>query len=310
VANAYVTRRQCEALAVQSEIDLASRIETHRLIGNKIRSGFAAPADQLRTEASVAEAASQLHNQKGACARLVNQLAALTGVAPAEIEARLGQRPAVIPTPGGAPVPAVPAAAVSQRPDVAAVERTLAAASADIGVAMANRLPRLSISGVIGVNSLRLGGATTPYDTWSLGPSLSLPLFDAGVGAARVASSLARYDEVLASYRQILRRAVQEVEDALVRVDVAVRREESAEIAEARYRQFFAAKETQFRLGATSLLDLESARQVTVASSQALAAARLERAQAWIALYQALGGGWQEAGLLAAGMPTPVFTER
>ncbi|MEO5670511.1 MAG: RND transporter, partial [Ramlibacter sp.] len=64
--------------------------------------------------------------------------------------------------------------------------------------------------------------------------------------------------------------------------------------AESRYQQYFEAKQVQFRVGATSLLDLEDARRITVGSRQALAAVRLERAQSWIALYKSLGGGWQE----------------
>lgn len=296
VANTYVARRQCEALLVQSDIDLASRMETHKLTRNKVSSGFSAPSDALRTEASVAEGSSAQRNQQGQCARLLNQLTALTGVAQSALQARLGQGSAIIPLPAAAMTDGIPAAVLSQRPDVASAERTLAAASADMGVAQANRLPALSLAGSIGVNNLRAAGASTRYNTWSFGPSLSLPLLDGGSGAAQVRSSQARYEEVLAAYRQKIRQAVQEVEDALVRVDIAVQRERSAEVAEAQYQKYFDAKQTQFRLGATSLLDLEDARRVTVASRQSLAAVRLERAQSWIALYKAVGGGWQASG--------------
>jgi multidrug efflux system outer membrane protein len=296
VANAYVARRQCEALMVQNEIDLASRIETHRLTGNKVASGFSAPADALRTEASVAESTSLQQNQKGLCARNINQLAALTGIPPADLEARLKPGHAVIPLPAAVSVPAIPAAVISQRPDVASIERALAAASADIGVAVANRLPQLGLAGTIGINRLRIGNAVTRYDTWSFYPSLSLPIFDGGSGAAQVTSSRARYDELLAAYKARIRQAVQEVEDALVRIDIAAQREQATELAEARYQQYFDAKKVQFRLGATSLLDLEDARRITVGSKQSLAAVRLERAQSWIALYKSVGGGWQAAG--------------
>ncbi|MES2942447.1 MAG: efflux transporter outer membrane subunit [Pseudomonadota bacterium] len=305
VANTYVARRQCEALLVQSDIDLASRMETHKLTSNKVRSGFSAPSDALRTEASVAEGSSAQRNQQGQCARLLNQLAALTGVPHAALQTRLSQANAAIPLPAAAIVEGIPAAVLSQRPDVASAERLLAAASADIGVAAANRLPSLSLAGSIGVNHLRAAGATTRYNTWSFGPSLSLPIFDGGSGAALVRSSQARYDEVLAAYRQKIRQAVQEVEDALVRVDIAVQRERSAEVAEAQYQKYFDAKQAQFRLGATSLLDLEDARRVTVASRQSLAAVRLERAQSWIALYKAVGGGWQPRPSASASSNSP-----
>ncbi|CAN5314133.1 efflux transporter outer membrane subunit [soil metagenome] len=300
VADAYVMRRQCEALLAQNEIDLSSRVETHRLISNKVQFGFTAPADALRTEASVAEGTSLLLNQKGLCARLLNQLAALTGIAQVELLARLKPNNAIIPVPAAASVGTVPAAVLSQRPDVTSAERALAAANADIGVAIANRLPRIALAGSIGINRLRLDSGTTRFNTWSFGPSLSLPIFDGGSGRALEAASRARYDEALAAYRQRVQTAVQEVEDALVRVDIALQRERSAEIAESRYQKYFDAKQVQFRVGASSLLDLEDARRITVAGKQALAAVRLERAQSWIALYKAAGGGWQEASNAAA----------
>ena len=294
VTSTYVGRRQCEALVLQNEADLASRLETDRLIRHKISYGFSAPIDALRTEASVAESKSSLHNQKGLCARYVNQLAALTGLSPKTLEANLDKGKAIIPVPTSTSMPIIPAAILSQRPDVASVERKLASASADIGVAQANRMPKLQLAGVIGINRLRAGGSVTRYDTWSFYPSLSLPIFDGGSGAAEVSSARARYDEVLAAYRQKIREAVQEVEDALVRVDVALQREQVTELAETRYQQYFKAKTVEFGRGATSLLDLEDARRITVNSKQSLAAVRLERAQSWIALYKSVGGGWQD----------------
>ena len=294
VANAYVGRRQCEALLLQYEADLASRLETDRLIRNKINSGFSAPANALRTEASVAESRSSLHNQKGLCARYANQLVALTGLVPNDLEASLEKGKAIIPIPIAMSVPAIPAAVLSQRPDVASMERMLASASANIGVAQANRMPQLQLAGMIGINRLRVGNNVMNYDTWSFYPSLSLPVFDGGSGAAQVSLARARSNEALAAYRQKIRQAVQEVEDALVRVDIAVQREQATELAETRYQQYFEAKTIEFRRGATSLLDLEDARRITVNSKQSLAAVRLERAQSWIALYKSVGGGWQD----------------
>lgn len=304
VAMTYVGRRQCEALVVQNEVDLASRLETDHLTRNKIASGFSAPTDALRTEASVAESRSSLHNQNGLCARYLYQLAALTGLAPRTLEAHLTQGSAVIPVPVTTLTPTIPAVLLSQRPDVASLERRLAAASADIGVAQANRMPQLGLAGVIGINQLRLGRQVLRYDTWSFSPSFSLPVLDGGAGAAQVASARARYDESFAAYRQKIRQAVQEVEDALVRVDVAVQREQSTALAQARYQQYFEAKSVEFRRGATSLLDLEDARRITVGSNRSLAVVRLERAQSWIALYKSVGGGWQIPGVdLAVSLP-------
>lgn len=293
VADAYVARRQCEALLLLNEIDLSSRLATQNLTAKKIVAGFSAAADALRSEALVAEGRSLLRNQKGLCARYINQLVALTGIEPAALEMRLQPGMAIIPAPATTSIAPIPAAVLSQRPDIASLERKLAAASADIGVAEANRLPQLGLAGLIGINSLRIADSVIRFDTWSFYPSLSLPVFDGGRSAAQVSSARARYDEMLAMYRQTLRLAVKEVEDALVRVDTVIQREKAAELAALRYQQYFDMKTVQYRVGATNLLDLEDARRIAVASKQSLAAVHLERAQSWIALFKSVGGGWQ-----------------
>jgi NodT family efflux transporter outer membrane factor (OMF) lipoprotein len=294
VALAYSQRRQCEVLEEQDEVDLKSRIETHRLTSDKVNAGFSAPADALRTEASVAEGTATLQDVRGQCAQLVNQLVALTGTPYVDVEALLATGRSAIPQPPPAPIAEIPADALRQRPDVIASERALAAASADIGVAVANRYPSIQLLGSIGRSRLRIGDRSGSTDTWSIGPSLSLPIFDAGLGAAQVTAARARYDQALAAYRQKVRDAVQDVEDSLVRTDVALDRERNAALADARYQAYFAAKDAQYRHGAASLLDLEDARRLTVLSRLSLASAQLERARSWISLYRSVGGGWQD----------------
>ena len=123
---------------------------------------------------------------------------------------------------------------------------------------------------------------------------MSLPIFDGGTGAARVETARARYDQALASYRGKVRQAVQEVEDALVRLDASDRRVDAATMADAQYAKVLEASNARYRLGAGSLLQLEDVRRTALQASQSLAAVKLERAQAWVALYKAVGGGWRD----------------
>ncbi len=132
---------------------------------------------------------------------------------------------------------------------------------------------------------------------------MSLPVFDGGSGAARVETARARYDQALASYRAKVRQAVQEVEDALVRLDAAGRRLDAATVADAQYTKVLEAASARYRLGAGSLLQLEDVRRTTLSASQALAAVQLERAQAWVALYKAVGGGWHDDAVAAHAAP-------
>jgi NodT family efflux transporter outer membrane factor (OMF) lipoprotein len=289
VANAYINLRQCEVLVNVYETELGSNLETDRLTNLKLKAGFVPPSDQMQTEAAIAESETKLETQKSNCAQYVNQLVALTSLPYADVEKQLTANVAQIPVSPADGVPAIPAVTISQRPDVAATERSLNAASANIGVAIAKRLPSISLTGAIGVTSI----SSQSYNTWSFGPSLSLPIFDGGSRAANVEAARAKYDQALATYRSQVLTAVQEVENALVRVDSITRREVSAEKAEERYSRYFASIQQKYQLGAASLLELEQVRRTLLSSREQLAAAKLERSAAWVALYKAAGGGWQ-----------------
>ncbi|WP_439893468.1 efflux transporter outer membrane subunit (plasmid) [Ralstonia sp. 25C] len=294
VANTYLQQRQCEALVNIDATTLASRQETLQLTERKFRAGFIAPADYAQAQATVADAANVLEGQRAQCAQGIDRLVTLTGLNHDTLNGLLAKANAQIPAPPDAGVPDVPAQVLSQRPDVASAERVVAGASADIGVALASRLPSLTLAGSIGINSYRLGGQSLTSKSWSFGPAVSLPIFDGGAGAARVETARARYDQALAGYRTKVRQAVQEVEDALVRLDAADRRVDAASTADAQYAKVLDAASARYRLGAGSLLQLEDVRRTALQASQSLAAVRLERAQAWVALYKAAGGGWRD----------------
>lgn len=294
VANAYTLAREYQNLLTLYTAEYSSRQATEQLTALKIREGLVASSDALATEASTATSASTLEYQRGLYAQQINLLVSLTGLGYAEIETVLGT-PSDIPQLRQPTTLTLPASTVSQRPDVRAAERQLAAASADIGVAIADRLPSLTLAGSIGINATRAANTTTTQRTWSFGPSLSIPLFTGGQAAAKVESARASYDQALASYRSAVLTAVKEIEDALVRVDTIDRRVTHAEKAAANYRAYFTAVEESYRVGRSSLLQLEDARRQSLTSQESLLGVHLEQAQSWIALYKAAGGGWENS---------------
>jgi outer membrane protein TolC len=195
----------------------------------------------------------------------------------------------------------VPAELLTQRPDVFQAERAVAAASADVGSTLADRFPRLSLTGQVNAGFVHAAGTTTDVQTWSVGPlALSVPLFDAGRRAANVDAAQARYDEAVALYTARVRQAVREVEEALVRLESARDRSENARIAVEGYSASFAATQARYQSGLASLIELEDQRRVTLVAETSLVALQQERIAAWIALYRALGGGWQRPGAVAA----------
>ncbi|MCW7541054.1 efflux transporter outer membrane subunit [Aquabacterium sp. A7-Y] len=301
VANVYVALRACEAGVAVLEQDAQSLREAARLTRQKVEAGFEAPANGSLAQASAAESASRLAAQQADCEVLVKQLVALTVLPEPALRERLAAGRGRLPTPAQFEVEAVPARVLRQRPDLAAAESELAAAASEVGAAQADRYPRLSLSGSIGRAGVRVGGETVDGRTWSIGPSLVLPLFDAGRRGAAVDAARGRYDEAVAAWQERALSAVREVEEALVRLDAAQRREADAAQAAQGYAEFLRAAQTQYRVGTGSLLDLEQARRQALAADAALIQVKRERVAAWLALYKAVGGGWQRAEAEQAG---------
>jgi NodT family efflux transporter outer membrane factor (OMF) lipoprotein len=293
-AASYVTLRTCEQQLAVAERDAASRAETSRLTQLSADAGFTPPATAALARASAAEASARRSQQQAQCEVELKTLVALTDIAEPALRGRLRAGWSM---PQGTPlfaVTAVPAQVLAQRPDLFQAEREVVAASADVGAARADRLPRISLSGSIAAGTVRTAGTWTDGQIWQLGPlSVSLPLFDAGRRAANVDAARARYDESVAQYRARIRQAVREVEQALVNLDSARRRDDDARAAAEGYRASFAATEARHRAGLASLFELEDARRSLLGAETALVSLQRERAAAWVALYRASGGGWQ-----------------
>lgn len=296
VTDAYLSYRACQSYVALSELDVASREATEKLTAASVREGFTAPYQAIRSKASVAEAKTQLAATRAYCERQENLLTRLTGIPRPTLMQALADKPTGI---DRLPVPkhfsiAIPSQALMQRPDIRSAERSLAAASADIGLAEADRYPRLSLNGILGytvAGASESGGLS--FGTWSFGPSLSLPIFDAGRRVAVVEMAKSRYEEALADFKAKARNAIQEVEDALTRYAAAHERAENARLSASQYQRFFDTVEVRYREGASNLLELEDARRAMLNAQQTLLGVQQERLQAWVALNRATGGAAQ-----------------
>lgn len=293
VANTYVALRTCEAVLDIYTEDATSLQQTSALTQQKAKAGFDATANAALADASAAEASNRVVSQRADCDVTLKSLVALTLRPEPLLRQALDAYRARLPQPAAFAVNEVPAATLAQRPDLAAAQRDIAAAVADVGSAEANRWPRLSLTGSIGRVQLRSGGGSVESNTWSIGPSLVAPLFDAGARKAQADVARARYDEAQALWQTRALAAVREVEESLVRLTAAEQREADAQRAANGYATFFKAANTQWRVGAGSLLDLEQARRSALNAKASLVQVQHERVAAWLALYKAVGGGWQ-----------------
>ncbi|MBA5607947.1 efflux transporter outer membrane subunit [Duganella sp. FT3S] len=291
VANQYYALRACEQQLDVARQDAASRADTARLTELAARAGFQPPATAALARASAADGNNRAVAQRAVCDVGVKALVALTAMPETELRARLAKATPVAPP--VIAIDALPAQVLRQRPDVYSAERAVAAASADVGNARAQRYPRLTLTGAVGAANFSTGGHSTQLDTWSIGPlALTLPLVDNGRRSANVDAASARYDAAVVSYRASVRQAVREVEEALVNLRSTGEREGDANTALQGYRVSFTAMEDRYKNGMASLLELEDARRTRLAAENTVISLRRERSAALVALYRAAGGGW------------------
>jgi NodT family efflux transporter outer membrane factor (OMF) lipoprotein len=292
-ANAYAGWRNCRKLLAVVQSDATSRGETARLSDLSVRAGFTAPAVAALARASAAGGHGRITQQASQCDSNLKALVALTAMAEPALRQRLEATPESSRELAMPAVSSVPAQVLAQRPDLYAAERELAAASADLGAAQAQRYPRLMLNGSVGALNYSSQGTTTDLSTWSIGPvTLSLPILDGGRRVANVQAALARYTEAAALYRAKARQAVREVEDALLQLASTAAQQEDAAVAAQGYGESFNATQARYQAGAASLPELEDARRTALAAQTTLLQLELQRSQAWVALYRALGGGW------------------
>ncbi|MEO5796845.1 MAG: efflux transporter outer membrane subunit [Rhodoferax sp.] len=288
VATDYVTYRACQMTLQTVQQNALSSQATANITQRSLQAGMTARADAALADASAASASASAIAQQAECDVTVKALVALTGLAEPALRQQLATPTPRLPTPSGFQVSSLPVDLLSQRPDLVSAERALAAASAQIGVAEADRYPRLSLAGSLS-SSRTAGVDTTP---WSFGPSLSLPLLNGGAKRAAVDSARAAYDLALATYQQAVRTAVQEVEQNLVQQDSAERRTADVRRSADGYRRYATAVEANWRAGGDSLLNLELARRNAIAAEQTLITVQRDQLLYGIALYKAVGGGW------------------
>jgi NodT family efflux transporter outer membrane factor (OMF) lipoprotein len=298
VANAYLNYRHCDMQVRLAESDARSRGETARLVELLGNAGLQAPADVALALGSAADARSALSRQRSQCELSVKGLVALSAMDEPALRILLGKedRAARLPQPARFEIGALPAQALAQRPDVAAAELDVAAASARIGVQEAQRYPSLSLSGNVAPTRISIGDAPAlNVRTWSIGPSMTLPLFNGGRVAANVEVARAQYAAAEIVYRARVRQAVREVEEALVRLSTADERFNDVQTTGAGFRAALQAVQERQRNGLSGLIELEEVRRSALSAELAQLALEQERVSAWIALYRASGGGWEGA---------------
>ena len=203
------------------------------------------------------------------------------------------------------PVPfGVPSDLFERRPDIAAAERRVAEANAQIGVARAAYFPALTLSGSVGYRSQSLGDLiSAPNFAWSIGATLAETLFDAGKRKGVTEQAWARYEGTVANYRQTVLTAFQEVEDNLSTLRLLAQELEQQEAAVNSSRRYLTLANDRYKLGIDSFLNVIIAQTSLLNNQRTAVNLRLQQIAATVQLIKALGGGW-ETSALSKGLAT------
>jgi NodT family efflux transporter outer membrane factor (OMF) lipoprotein len=253
--------------------------------------GQIAEADVVAQQAALAQVEQTLPPLQKQLAQQRDLLAALTGGLPSD---RLSEKfvLAALHLPRDLPV-TLPSKLVEQRPDIRAAEANLQAASAAVGVAIANRLPNVTLSGVIGSTALQPDQLFTPgFGFWDATGSVTQPLFHGGTLFHRELAAKAMLKQAAAQYRSVVNVAFQNVADALHAVQSDAVALQKAVASEAAAGKSLDIMRHRLQLGDINYLALLNAQQTYQQALLSLAQARAGRYADTVALFQALGGGW------------------
>ena len=284
---------------IDSEIDLLEKTQASyedfvTLTRNRYAAGVASPLDVDQAESQLYGAESTLVDLGVQRAQYEHAIAVLIGKASADVaipRSVLKAEPLTLPA-------GLPSELLERRPDIAAAERTVAAANEQIGIALSAFYPALTLTGVGGVESLSIQKwFSLPSRFWSVGPALAETLFDKGRRRAVVAQQRAAYDASVANYRQTVLTALQQVEDNLAALRILAVEVDKVQATVKAADSALTVSAIQYKAGTTNYLTVITA-QVTLLNAQITAVnLQTRRLVASVQLIQAIGGGWNASEL-------------
>ena len=309
VARNYVLARLYQAQLANARASLALQDDNLEIAGFRVQAGLVSSLDQEQARQQRAQTAATIPSLEQQYNAAVSRIGVLTAQAPGALKPRLA---VARPIPAGAAPSGIgiPADVLRQRPDVRAAERSLAAATAQIGVAKAALYPNLAITGNI---NTRAAGVGTLLDTVTGGlfAGITQAIFNGGRLNSQVRGQEAAADAALAAYKSTVLTALEDVENAAVALDTARRREEQLTIAYEAANNAAILSRSQYRTGLTDFTTLSQQEATLLSTRNSAAQAQADAATALVQLFGALGGGWDaasvpEAPARAASAPTLV----
>jgi NodT family efflux transporter outer membrane factor (OMF) lipoprotein len=296
----YFSMRISEQRMRVYQASVAAYTRSVEIVQNQLDAGIVSRVDLAQAQTQLEQTRAQLVAENITRATFEHAVAVLAGKAPSELSVEPGPVPPEIPT----IEPGIPSTLLERRPDIASAERQMAAANAQIGVAVAAYYPNISLASTVTLVGSSLNALLTLSNAvWSVGPQIAATLIDGGALKAQVEGARARYDSQVALYRQTILLAFQQVEDALVQQRVLEQQERVQRAAVAAARDAERLSLNQYRLGTVPYTTVVQTQTAALSAEQTLLTIRLNRLTASANLVLALGGGWRDSDLPA---PYPI----
>lgn len=295
VGQAYFRLRELDEQIDIAKQNLALRRDTLDIIRTRASVGLASELDVSRSEVLAAETAGQIPDLRRLRAVELHRLEILVGSTPGTLVVSSKLLRTVVVQPE-IPV-GLPSQLLERRPDILQAETTLVAANARIGQARAYFFPALSITGQGGLQSVEFSNwFSSNSSNYSIGPSITLPIFLGGTNVARLDAAESRYEQMLESYQQTILQAFREVADLLVslreRTEQLKRQHEQVQAA----RTAVELADVRYRKGLVNYLDVLDAQRTVLAAETQIVQTERARLADMVNLFKALGGGWSRPG--------------
>ncbi len=286
--DAAIQLLQKTAAGYQSELGLTE---------NRYRQGVASGIDVSQAKTQLESTLAQVADLEITRAQLDHALAVLSGRAPQEFTVAAGDLGAALPE-----IPAgLPSELLERRPDIAAAERRVAAANAQIGVAVAGFFPTLNLTGLAGYESSALAGLfTLPNRIWSLGASLADTIFGAGKHRAAYEQARAAYDGSVAQYRETVLEAMEQVEDNLAALRLLGEEARHQAVAVTEAERTVTLAKNRYLNGISSYFEVVTAQNTALSNERVAVGLLARQLTASVNLIKALGGGWRSSDQAAS----------
>jgi NodT family efflux transporter outer membrane factor (OMF) lipoprotein len=292
VARNYIELRANQRQLAITKQNLLAQQDTLKLTQIRQQTGLASMLDVTQAQAQAATTEAQLPNYATAIKQSIHALSILLGKEPGALATRLEQ-PGLIPTVSTNAITNLPSELLKRRPDIRHAERSLAVANASVGIATAELYPKVNLAAFIGLQNTTITDFTPIGKSWSAASTLTMPIFNWGKLNANINSKKTQFEQAFLTYQATVLSSFQEVEDALVATSQEQLRQKALVQSVAANQLSVQLASERYQKGLTAFLDVLESQKALYQAQSLLVTSESQLSSNQVALYKALGGGWQ-----------------